>query len=160
MSADAAPRSHRLLWLAIAGLFALVVGQGAVLVVHLRAAGSHGAGGSLRQDLSVGDGDVAFPQDTLDAIQSGRADWMEAFFQAQGVSVDKADVARGSVARYMMAVNEIRMMERKGIHPPEKSRRFYELERSRLLRALDATLGREVTGRLDQALSENGIQVP
>lgn len=157
------PHSHRSLWTAIVLLALVNLVQGAFLLAGALFQTPDGSGPNqvaVRQETDISERDIAFDQARLDEIQQGRAPWLEEFFRANDVSVDKADVSRGAIVRYMMSVNEVRVMEARGLHEGDRSYRFYNVERSRLVRSLQVALDRDVAARLDVVLAENGIIWP
>jgi len=160
-----ASHSHRALWIAIGVLALVSLGHGMVLFFYGGFDGSSpGASNTnptaIRQEVDISDRDIAFDQRRLDEIQQGQATWLEAFFRESAVPVDQADVARGAIVRYMMSINEVRVMEARGLHPGDKSYRFFNVERSRLIRTLETAIGEEAAAHLDRVLQENGVQWP
>ena len=155
--------SHRSLWIAIVLLAAVSLVQTAFLLSGALF-GTRGGSGpnevAVRQETDISERDIAFDQARLDEIQQGRAQWLEEFFRANAVPVDKADISRGAIVRYMMSVNEVRVMEARGLHDGDRSYRFYNVERSRLVRALQVAMGRDIAAQLDVVLAQNGVTWP
>lgn len=155
----------RTLWFAWAGLLALVVGQGAWMVLRTTT-GPEGLlppGGTTQAAPPPVPSEPAlllYPDAMRDAVLMGRLGWLEVFIAEEGLDRDRASALRGLIQQHMIRMNDVRFNEASGSHAPSDSARFYGMERQRLRVGLGLLLVGDSASRFLTLLETQGFYPP